>query len=123
METIEFDDHEYAATLIQEKVDVQFVDGGEEWAHWGFRWRHGGIGFTTRDKPEEEEKARKAAALFVYLWSKGVGAHLAEKCAEAYVNTWVVRLIGPEESRMIKDKMKKAIDPGNVRGGLFEDGK
>jgi len=73
----------------------EFVDGhenvriDEEHAHWAFSWQYGHIGFDGLKK-EDEEKAKKATALFIYLWSKGVSAPIAERCAASYVLTYTV---------------------------------
>jgi hypothetical protein len=55
----------------------------ENLQHWTFGWQYGFIGLDGFKK-EEEELARKAACLFVYLWSRGVEASLADNCAKAY---------------------------------------
>ncbi len=52
-------------------------------------WKHGVIGFDI----EDEEKSRKAAALFIYLWTRGICANFAERCATAYVVNYTVRRI------------------------------
>jgi hypothetical protein len=51
-------------------------------AMWNFYWSHGciGIGRTT------EEIARKAAALFVSLWLRGVSASLCDKLMAGYID-------------------------------------
>ena len=51
---------------------------------WKLAWKYGYIGFDGL-KQEDEAKARKAAALFIYLWTKGVSAGIAERCANGYV--------------------------------------
>ena len=47
-------------------------------------WEHGFITFDIA-----EENAREAASLFIYLWTRGVKAGVAEHCATAYVNSFV----------------------------------
>jgi len=53
-------------------------------------WKHGFIGF---DGIEDEQKARKASALFIYLWTRGVYAAFAERCATAYVLNYEIRRV------------------------------
>ena len=55
-----------------------------EFAGWGFHWKHGAIhiGRTT------EIIARKAAALFVSLWLRGVSASFCDKIMSAMVWFW-----------------------------------
>lgn len=57
----------------------------EEWCCWAFYWQFGYISFLNLRDKENEVAARKAAALFIYLWCNGIGCSLAERCAEAYV--------------------------------------
>lgn len=67
--------------------DNQFIDGkgnidiDNDLAGWSLSWKHGCmyIGKTT------EEIARKAAALFVGLWLRGVDCALADKLMWGYV--------------------------------------
>ena len=74
----------------------EFVDGdgksikisGAE--HWGFSWEAGGIGFISLSKKSDWKRARVAAAMFVYLWTRGVEASVANKLAESYVTMWSV---------------------------------
>lgn len=41
----------------------------------------------------EEEKARKCAALFIYLWTRGVDCSIAISCARLYAdNVFIKRL-------------------------------
>ena len=56
----------------------------EKHCHWTLIWHKGFIGFDTINKREDEEKARRASALFIYLWCKGVEASIADKCASLY---------------------------------------
>lgn len=71
-----------------------FVDGhgrthkNDRLAHWQFVWKFGFIGFDAFKK-DDEERAKKAAAMFVWLWlKKRVPAEYAEKCAEAYAKNY-----------------------------------
>lgn len=97
-----FDDHSWAEILEWAGAEVSFDNDGyadadgnviEMYNSWGFVWAYGTIGFSSLRHKEDEAKARKATALFIYLWCKGVSAPHAERCAEAYVNTWSVRAI------------------------------
>lgn len=75
----EFDDSDFEPIL--EWAECQVID-------WTLHWEHG---FITFDVPKDE--ARKAAALFIYLWSRSVYAGVAEHCASAYCNSYSVRRI------------------------------
>jgi hypothetical protein len=82
---------DYEAVLRDNEVTVEWcgtlVDGdGREWpagelAGWGFYWKHGAIhiGQTT------EVIARKAAALFVSLWLRGVSASFCDKLMDGFI--------------------------------------
>lgn len=95
----DFSDHDFEKILQWGNVEVKYNDkfvgsDGEvtshpELASWVMSWGHGVISFDSLDK-DEEHLARKAAALFVYLWCKGVDAMYADRCAAAYVKTWTV---------------------------------
>ena len=95
-----FEDHTCESVLIWAECQVEFSDAfvdGEgkvkhdpENAWWAFTWKQGVISFCSLKSLEDEAKARKASALFVYLWCKGVGADIAAHCAEAYVTTYHV---------------------------------
>jgi len=71
-----------------------FINGNNEvsqepeWACWSLCWEYGVIGFDgLRDNtPENHTKAFAAAALFIYLWCKGIPANIADNCAAAYVS-------------------------------------
>lgn len=95
----DFDDDNYEEILKAAEATVEysdeFVDGNDkvthlpEFGHWSLCWKHGFIGFDAIEKDNEVD-AKKAAALFIYLWSKGVRASIADRAAEAYVRTWKV---------------------------------
>jgi len=53
-------------------------------ALWTLLWGYGFIGFDTICKKEDEAKARMAAAMFIYLWCKGVQASEADALASLY---------------------------------------
>lgn len=89
-----FDYFDYEFILTWAKAEVKysdtFVDGkGEshhcpELAHWTLFWDRGWIGFDGFSKKEDESKARMAAAMFIYLYCKGVKADVADNCAYLY---------------------------------------
>ena len=96
----EFDDENYEAIIdwaakeFQAKVtwdDLVYCGRTKATTHrpdlamWGLSWSYGCIGFSHLRDINDEEKARKEAALFIYLWSLGVPASLATHMATAYV--------------------------------------
>ncbi len=84
----EFDDHDPEPIL--EWADAKIVyDDSEPFPSWYLTWKHGAIQLSV----ENEEKARKAGALFIYLWTRGIYAGVADRCATAYVNTHTITRI------------------------------
>lgn len=88
------DDHpdwDYETVLRQNEVAVEYSDTlvnghgckhpAEEWVGWSMSWKYGVIfiGQTT------ETIARKAAAMFVSLWLRGVSASLADKLIDGFI--------------------------------------
>jgi hypothetical protein len=81
----------YDGVLAENEVTVEWcgdvVDGegakspAGEFAGWSMAWKHGcmSIGQTT------EVIARKAAAMFVSLWLRGVSASFADKLMDGYI--------------------------------------
>jgi hypothetical protein len=67
------------------------ADNGSEleladaYKHWALSWKNGFIGF---DAVAGERCAKCAAAVFIHLWTHGVGAMLSEYCATALVTTY-----------------------------------
>jgi hypothetical protein len=59
-----------------------FTEAPPDVCGWGFYWKHGAIhiGRTT------EQIARKAAALFVSLWLRGVSASFCDKLMDGYIH-------------------------------------
>ena len=94
---------DYEAVLKENGVTVEWCDtlvdgnGNEhragEFAGWSFYWKHGAIhiGQTT------EIIARKAAALFVSLWLRGVSASFCDKIIPGKIWFWELR----ERSRRV----------------------
>ena len=82
---------DYDAVLRENGVTVEWCDtlvdgtGNEhragEFAGWGFYWKHGAIHIGQCS----EQIARKAAALFVSLWLRGVSASFADKLTDGFV--------------------------------------
>lgn len=68
----------------------QFIDGEgtistiEEFGGYSLIWKHGVIHLGYNK--EEREKARMSAALFIYLWTRGVDCSIAESCSILYSN-------------------------------------
>ena len=88
----EFDDCDFEPILawgdakIVKNEREEELDSDEE-ISYSLVWKHGLIHL---DVPTEEE-ARKAGALFIYLWTRKIFAGVAERCATAYVRTYTVR--------------------------------
>lgn len=62
-----------------------------EFVCWGFNWKNGSISYCGLKTLEDEQKAKIATALFIYLWTnKGIEAGLAEKLSYGYVQTYQV---------------------------------
>jgi len=86
---------DYEAVLKENGVTVEWsdtlVDGnenehqaGSEFAGWGFYWKHGAIHIGQCS----EQIARKAAALFVSLWLRGVSASFCDKIMSGMIWFW-----------------------------------
>jgi hypothetical protein len=85
---------DYDAVLKENGVSVEWCDtlvdgnGNEhragEFAGWGFYWKHGAIHIGQTS----EQIARKAAALFVSLWLRGVSASFCDKIMSGMVWFW-----------------------------------
>jgi hypothetical protein len=85
---------DYDAVLKENGVSVEWcdelVDGNGnthragEFAGWGFLWKHGCIHIG----PTSEKIARKAAALFVSLWLRGVSASFCDKIMSSMIAFW-----------------------------------
>jgi len=66
-------------------------------ASWGFSWENGGISWDSLHEDNEKNKiiARRASALFIYLWCRGIAASLADNLAISYArNVRVSTLVG-----------------------------
>lgn len=95
----QFDDFDSEPILKWGEASVEwcdeFVNGLgekkkiEEFEHWSLGWKHGVIGFDGLGK-DDEVKARKAGALFIYLWTRGVSPDIAERCAVSYVLSYTI---------------------------------
>lgn len=95
----EFDHFDYEPILKWAEAEVvwedTFVDGHgnkhvrPDRAYWTLFWKPGFIGFDCIRNKEDEPKARMAAALFIYLWCKGVSASIADNCASLYASNVV----------------------------------
>ena len=71
----------------------EFVDGNGKiipaagYASWLMLWKHGVIDLGRIPK-DDEASARKAAALFIALWARGISPGIAVRCAVGYVRTF-----------------------------------
>lgn len=104
-----FDDETYEDILKVADVDVrfgdEFVDGHgnvkriPEYGAWAMSWEYGFITFDSICDKDQEQDARKAAAMFVYLWCNGIQASIAERLAESYVMIdWKVQELKDDDS-------------------------
>ena len=85
------DARDYDTVLREKEVIVEWCDtlvdgnGNEhragEFAGWGFYWKHGAIHIGQCS----ERIARKAAALFVSLWLRGVSASFCDKLMDGFI--------------------------------------
>jgi hypothetical protein len=85
---------DYDAVLREKEVIVEWCDtlvdgnGNEhragEFAGWGFYWKHGAIHIGQCS----EQIARKAAAVFVSLWLRGVSASFCDKIMSGMIWFW-----------------------------------
>lgn len=91
----EFDHFDFEKILEWAKAKVVYSDTfyhvgkktvrkDERLAHWTLLLPDGFIGYDTINKKEDEEKARRASALFIYLLCKGIDFSLANKLSELY---------------------------------------
>jgi hypothetical protein len=88
------DARDYDTVLREKEVIVEWCDtlvdgnGNEhragEFAGWGFYWKHGAIHIGQCS----EQIARKAAALFVSLWLRGVSASFCDKIMSGMIWFW-----------------------------------
>ena len=96
---------DYEAVLRDNRVTVEWsrelIDGENhihpagEWAGWGFYWKHGAIHIGQC----VEKVARKAAALFVSLWLRGVSASFCDKIMSGMIWYWELQE-RPEQSNV-----------------------
>jgi hypothetical protein len=99
-------DHD--AVLLENEVIVEWCDtlvdgnGNEhragEFAGWGFYWKHGAIHIGQCS----EQIARKAAALFVSLWLRGVSASFCDKIMSGMIWFWKLQERPPSRVRTLK---------------------
>jgi hypothetical protein len=72
----------YEDTFTNRKTGI--TEKNEKYASWTLFWEHGFIGFDAINKKEDEVIAKRASAMFIYLWCKGVSASIADSCASLY---------------------------------------
>jgi hypothetical protein len=95
MNSPKFDYFDYEPILEWAEAKViysdEFVDCSDgsiehkpEWGSWTLCWKEG-VMRLDYSKPEEQ-KARKCAALFIYLWTRGVECSIAISCARLYAD-------------------------------------
>lgn len=92
----EWDDEYWEKILEWDESEVVYEDtfGNDqkgyhknpELAHWTLYRHDGFIGMMQYKKLEDERKARRCAALFVYLWNIGVPAKHANALADCYAS-------------------------------------
>lgn len=100
MKSPEFKHNDYEPILewAEAKVEYndEFVSDGiitkmPEYGSYSLIWKNG-VMHLDYDK-DQEEKARKCAALFIYLWTRGVDCSIAINCARSYVDNVIIRSI------------------------------
>ena len=67
-----------------------FGEGDDEESCWVMDWGGRYIQFQTLMSPDDENKARRASAMYIYLATRDASHRIAERCAEAYVHCCVV---------------------------------
>lgn len=80
-------DHEvdlYYEPLLMVDVNGKYTPIGDP--HWGFTSKHGSWQTPYYNK-NEKNKAETFAALFYYLWDKGVGLPLSDQLTSAYLKS------------------------------------
>lgn len=95
MQCPEFDKSNFEDILTWADAKVywndMFIDGEgtvskiPELACWILKWKNGTISFLHLTEEKDEHKAHINAALFIYLWSRGVDAAIADNCSSSYV--------------------------------------
>jgi len=87
----EFDDHDFEKILEWGKATIENCDHPTTGESEGYTlsWKNGFIHLDV----DKEEQAKKAAALFIYFWTRGIHAAYAERAAVAYVRTWTIRKV------------------------------
>lgn len=100
---MKFTPEECIALLEEHNVELRYsdvvVNGLGEKRHapelgsWSLSWSHGVIGLDS--VPEgDEEQAQLAAAMFIYLWLKGVDPGLSSQLAEVYAAKYQIHKEG-----------------------------
>ena len=79
----DFDDEDFEKILEWGKAKVTCDYLKDDFPLWTLSWKPGFVSFWGIS-PEDEQSARKAAALFIHLWTRGIDAGLAERCGNAY---------------------------------------
>ena len=95
----DFDYFNYEPILEYNEAKVEyndeFIDGlgniskMPEYGSYNLIWKNGvmHLDYGINDR----EKARKCAALFIYLWLKGVACDIAISCARTYVDNVTIK--------------------------------
>lgn len=98
MKSPDFDYFNYEPILewAEAKVEYndEFVSHGivtkmPEYGSYGLSWKNGHM-HLDYDK-DQEEKARKCSALFIYLWTRGVNCSIAISCARLYADKVTIK--------------------------------
>lgn len=99
MKSPEFDYFNYEPILEWAEAKVEyndkFVDGEgtvecmPEYGSYGLAWKHGYMNLDYA--MHAEEAARKCAALFIYLYTRGVDCSIAIFCARLYADKVTIK--------------------------------
>lgn len=94
----QYDNYEHILEWAEAKVEYndEFISNGvvkkmPEYGSYSLTWKNG-VMHLDYDK-DQGDKARKCAALFIYLWTRGVDCSIAISCARLYTeNVTITRL-------------------------------
>lgn len=96
---------------------VIFTEAPPDLCGWGFYWVHGAIHIGQTS----EKIARKAAALFVSLWLRGVSASFCDKLMDGFIiflerQAWTnpLQLVAPDHPILTEGCNGSVIDPDTI---------
>lgn len=104
---------EWCAAIVDSEGNAR---GDDCFSGWSLSWREGfiGIGDTT------EEIAKKAGALFISLWLRGVSASFADKLMDGFI-VYLERQEGITKGVMVEVRCDLGSTTLNLHFGTFEE--